>query len=139
MIIYSSSIIIWSFYNLLQDHYSSLLLLSVDLRVSYFFIRFHWSWNLYWGVIESCQWDISKTDIQISFSYSFVEVVAWVPVFFIAPVAINTLIIFNSVPHFWQFWLYCWRFIWKHHRRLFLLLVLLIYNHHRIFFHFLTF
>ena len=50
------------------------------------------------------------------------KVVARVPVFVILPVSINTFISFKEVPEILQFWLDCCRFIYKRHRRLFLLL-----------------
>ena len=51
------------------------------------------------------------------------KVVARVPVFVIALVAINELIGLKAVPQVWYFFVDFWKFIYKHHRRFFLLLV----------------
>ena len=60
------------------------------------------------------------------------KVVARVPVFAIAPAAINKLIGFKEFPQVWQFLVDCWRLIYKHCIILFLLLGSYIYNQHRI-------
>ena len=39
-----------------------------------YWIIVHWSWNLSSGVIENCQWAISKPNIQICFSLRLMEV-----------------------------------------------------------------
>ena len=38
-----------------------------------YWIIVHWYWNLSLGVIENCQWSISKPDMRICFPCRFVE------------------------------------------------------------------
>ena len=62
------------------------------------------------------------------------KVLMRVTVFVIAPVAINALIGFKSVPQVLSFLMNFWKLIYKHHRIFFLLDVLYIYNYHGRFF-----
>ena len=62
------------------------------------------------------------------------KVVARVTVFVIVTVAINKLIVFKGVPQVQQHLVDSWQFIYKHHKRLLLLLDFQIYKHKNIFF-----
>ena len=75
--------------------------------------------KLYSGVLENFQWEVSKTDIQISPPAFMWKVVKMVTVFVIAPVVINALIGFKEVTQVGY-----WILIYKPHIRLLLLLVL---------------
>ena len=77
LIIYSSSIVLWSFsvLNIKSPSSSSLNPDVVDFwLVCIIFIgsEFFWSRNVFLGVIENWQWDSSKLDIQILFHSRFV-------------------------------------------------------------------
>ena len=53
-------------------------------------------------MIAKFQWAVSKTDIHICCPCRFVNVLERVPVFVVAPVAINTFIGFKAVPQVLQ-------------------------------------
>ena len=67
-------------------------------------ISVHWYWNLSSGVIENCEWDVSKPDIQIFFPAGLWKVVVRVAVSVVLSVSINILIGFKEVPQVWHFW-----------------------------------
>ena len=89
-----------SFQNLFQDLCSSLILLIVDMRVSDLLDQC----VLILKLVLGCDCKFSFGCIQ-NWTYIFSSptdlwnVLVIVPVFFIAPVTINTMIGFKSVPH----------------------------------------
>ena len=54
------------------------------------------------GVLENCQWDVSKPDIQIFLPHMFMEGCGEGDGFFISTVVDNTLIDFKAVPQVLQ-------------------------------------
>ena len=69
-----------------------------------YWIRTHWYWNLSLVVIENFQCAVYKPDIRIWFLSRLVEVCGEGAVFFISPVAINTLTGSKAVPQVIQVW-----------------------------------
>ena len=99
-----------------------------------YLINFHWSWKMSLGVIINCQWAIYKPDICIWSPREFVESCGKF-VSFCDCTYCNQSIDWVQVSYSRiTFFVYCWRFICKHHRRLLRLLVFCSYKHHRRFF-----
>ena len=77
-IIYSSSLVLWSF-SLFDKKISSKFFVQAlfYLLLTYVYhiyrISNHWYWNLYLVAIATCQWDVSKPDIRICFPHRLVK------------------------------------------------------------------
>ena len=69
-----------------------------------YLVSVHWSWNFSSGLIANFQWSVSKLDIRIWFPRRPVEGCGKVPVFVIAPGAINKFIGFKTVLQVIQVW-----------------------------------
>ena len=73
LIIYSSSIFIWSLQKILQDICSIPILWLLKCVYYIHWINVHWYWNLSSGVISNCHLDVSKLDTRIWLPCAFVE------------------------------------------------------------------
>ena len=57
----------------LKLFFHALFFLLLNFVHLIYWIRVHWSWNLYLGVVENCQCDVSKPDIHVWYLHRFVE------------------------------------------------------------------
>ena len=89
--------------NILEVIHTSLLFLLLTCVYHIYWISVHLSWKLFLGVLENCQWTVSKLDIKFCFPRRFVESRDEGDSFMISSFVTNTLILLKAVPKGFQF------------------------------------